>query len=109
GLAAPWLLVALRVCQGFALGGEYGGAAIYVAEHARPGHRGGATGWIQLSASIGLILALAVILIVQRAVGGDAFAAWGWRIPFLLSVILLGISLWIRLQLDESPLFQRIR
>jgi len=109
GIAAPWLLVLLRVAQGFAIGGEYGGAAIYVAEHARNGHRGSATGWIQLSASIGLILALGLILLVQRAMGEQAFADWGWRIPFLLSAILLGISLWIRLRLDESPLFQRIR
>src|ERR1700743_24343 len=85
GAAAPWLLVALRVLQGFAIGGEYGGAAIYVAEHADPKKRGAATGWIQLSASIGLILALGVILIVQRAVGESAFADWGWRVPFLLS------------------------
>jgi MFS family permease len=109
GLAAPWLLVSLRLAQGFAIGGEYGGAATYVAEHAAPGKRGAATGWVQLSASIGLILALGVILIVQRAMGDATFADWGWRIPFLLSVILLGISLWIRLQLEESPLFQRIR
>src|SRR6476646_8258162 len=109
GLAAPWLLVALRVAQGFAIGGEYGGAAIYVAEHAPDRHRGGATVWIQLSASIGLILALGVILMLQRAIGDTAFAGWGWRIPFLLSAILLGISLWIRMRLDESPLFQRIR
>jgi MFS family permease len=109
GLAAPWLLVALRVAQGFAIGGEYGGAAIYVAEHASHERRGAATGWVQLSASIGLILALGIILVVQRAMGDAAFADWGWRIPFLLSVILLGISLWIRLRLDESPLFQRIR
>jgi MFS family permease len=109
GLAAPWLLVALRVAQGFAIGGEYGGAAIYVAEHARGDRRGAATGWVQLSASIGLILALGIILVVQRAMGDAAFADWGWRIPFLLSAILLGISLWIRLRLDESPLFQRLR
>lgn len=109
GIAAPWLLVALRVAQGFAIGGEYGGAAIYVAEHAQQDSRGAATGWIQLSASIGLILALIVILLVQRAVGDAVFADWGWRIPFLLSVILLGVSLWIRLRLDESPMFQRIR
>ncbi|HEY5337122.1 MAG TPA: MFS transporter [Rhizomicrobium sp.] len=109
GVAAPWLLVALRVLQGFAIGGEYGGAAIYVAEHAAPGRRGTATGWIQLSASIGLILALAVILGVQRSVGESVFADWGWRIPFLLSAILLVISLWIRLKLDESPLFQRMK
>ena len=109
GLAAPWLLVTLRVAQGFAIGGEYGGAAIYVAEHAPHGKRGSATGWIQLSASIGLVLALGIILVVQWVLGNAKFADWGWRIPFLLSAILLGISLWIRLKLDESPLFQRIR
>ncbi|MGN6149263.1 MAG: MFS transporter, partial [Rhizomicrobium sp.] len=109
GLAAPWLLVGLRVLQGFAIGGEYGGAAIYVAEHAEPGKRGAATGWIQLSASIGLILALGVILIVQHMTGESAFTDWGWRVPFLLSAVLLVISLWIRLRLDESPLFQKIR
>lgn len=109
GLAAPWLLVGLRVLQGFAIGGEYGGAAIYVAEHARPGTRGASTGWIQLSASIGLILALGIILIVENMMGKSAFADWGWRVPFLLSAVLLAISLWIRLRLDESPLFQKIR
>ena len=109
GAAAPWLLVALRVCQGFAIGGEYGGAAIYVAEHSNPRKRGSSTGWIQLSASIGLILALGVILVLQRMMGETVFADWGWRIPFLLSAVLLGISLWIRMRLDESPLFQRIR
>ena len=109
GLAAPWLLVGLRVLQGFAIGGEYGGAAIYVAEHARPGTRGASTGWIQLSASIGLILALGVILVVENITGKSAFADWGWRVPFLLSAVLLAISLWIRLRLDESPLFQKIR
>jgi MFS family permease len=100
--------VGLRVLQGFAIGGEYGGAAIYVAEHAPAGKRGASTGWIQLSASIGLILALGIILIVQQAVGESAFAAWGWRVPFLLSAVLLVISLWIRLKLDESPLFRKI-
>lgn len=109
GIAAPWLLVGLRVLQGFAIGGEYGGAAIYVAEHSAPNRRGLSTGWIQLSASIGLILALGIILIVQRLLGEPAFSDWGWRIPFLLSAILLVVSLWIRLRLDESPLFQRIR
>jgi MFS family permease len=109
GLAAPWALVVLRVLQGFAIGGEYGGAAIYVAEHAEAGRRGAATGWIQLSASIGLILALGVILIVQNAVGESVFADWGWRIPFLLSAVLLAISLWIRLRLEESPLFRQIQ
>ncbi len=109
GIAAPWLLVLLRVLQGFAIGGEYGGAAIYVAEHSSAKRRGTATGWIQLSASLGLILALTVVFCVRRAVGEDAFGAWGWRIPFLLSAILLVISLWIRLKLGESPLFQRIQ
>jgi MFS family permease len=109
GIAAPWLLVILRVLQGFAIGGEYGGAAIYVAEHAAPGKRGAATGWVQLAASIGLILALGVILVVQNATGESAFAEWGWRVPFLLSAILLVISLWIRLKLDESPLFRKIQ
>jgi MFS family permease len=109
GLAAPWLLVGLRVLQGFAIGGEYGGAAIYVAEHAAPGKRGASTGWIQLSASIGLILALGIILVIENMTGKAAFADWGWRVPFLLSAVLLAISLWIRLRLDESPLFQKIR
>lgn len=109
GLAAPWLLVGLRVLQGFAIGGEYGGAAIYVAEHSPADKRGASTGWIQLSASIGLILALGVIVIVQNAMGETAFADWGWRVPFLLSAVLLVISLWIRLKLDESPLFKKIR
>ncbi|MGN6517063.1 MAG: MFS transporter [Rhizomicrobium sp.] len=109
GSAAPWLLVGLRVLQGFAIGGEYGGAAIYVAEHSAPNRRGLATGWIQLSASIGLILALGVIIIVQRLTGESAFADWGWRVPFLLSAVLLAISLWIRLRLDESPMFRRIQ
>jgi len=109
GLAAPYALVALRVFQGFAIGGEYGGAAIYVAEHAAPNRRGLATGWIQIAASLGLILALVVILVTRRIMGEDVFGAWGWRIPFLLSAILLVISLWIRLKLHESPLFQRIQ
>jgi MFS family permease len=109
GLAAPWLLVGLRVLQGFAIGGEYGGAAIYVAEHSPADKRGASTGWIQLSASIGLILALGIIVIVQNAMGETAFADWGWRVPFLLSAVLLVISLWIRLKLDESPLFKKIR
>ncbi len=109
GVAAPWLLVSLRVLQGFAIGGEYGGAAIYVAEHASAKHRGVATGWIQLAASLGLILALGVILVTRNTMGEAAFADWGWRIPFLGSVVLLAISLWIRLRLHESPLFQRMQ
>jgi hypothetical protein len=106
---APSLLVAIRVLQGFAIGGEYGGAAIYVAEHAAPGKRGQATGWIQAAASLGLFLALAVILATREIMGEDAFAAWGWRIPFLFSALLLAVSLWIRLKLGESPLFRKIR
>ena len=109
GVSAPFLLVTVRVLQGFAIGGEYGGAAIYVAEHASAKSRGAATGWIQTAAGIGLLLALLVILAIRTAMGEDAFAAWGWRIPFGLSVILLAISLWIRLRLQESPAFRRIQ
>jgi len=109
GVSAPFLLVSVRVLQGFAIGGEYGGAAIYVAEHASAKRRGSATGWIQTAAGIGLLLALIVILAIRTSMGEDAFAAWGWRIPFGLSVILLLISLWIRLRLQESPAFRRLR
>ncbi|MGE3143087.1 MAG: MFS transporter, partial [Hyphomonadaceae bacterium] len=109
GIWAPVALVLLRVLQGFALGGEYGGAAIYVAEHADHDKRGAATGWIQVAAAIGLVGALGVILITRTLMGEEAFMAWGWRIPFLLSVVLLGISLWIRIQLQESPAFQRLK
>jgi MFS family permease len=108
GVAAPIILVALRLLQGLAIGGEYGGAAIYVAEHAPPGKRGAFTGWIQTTATLGLLLSLIVIL-GARAITGDAFEDWGWRIPFLLSIVLLGISVWIRLKLEESPTFQRIK
>jgi MFS family permease len=109
GLLAPAALVACRVLQGFALGGEYGGAAIYVAEHSAPAHRGRDTGWIQASASLGLILALCVVLATRSLIGEAAFAAWGWRIPFLGSVILIAISIWIRLKLQESPVFLQMR
>lgn len=108
GIWAPILLVAMRVLQGFALGGEYGGAAIYVAEHAPAHRRGGATAWIQTSASFGLIGALGVVLGSRAFLGEDAFREWGWRIPFLVSIILLLISLWIRLQLEESPAFKKL-
>lgn len=108
GMAAPVLLLLMRVLQGFALGGEYGGAALYVAEHAPAGRRGFLTGWIQTTAALGLIAALGVILITRLIVGSEAFDAWGWRIPFLLSAVLLAISLWIRLRLNESPAFQRM-
>src|SRR5579862_2868979 len=109
GLNAAWLLLALRMLQGFAVGGEYGGAAIYVAEHADAKKRGAATGWIQVAATAGLFLALAVIFATRSWMGEDAFAAWGWRVPFLLSAGLLVISLWIRLRLDESPLFRKMQ
>lgn len=108
GIAAPILLLILRMLQGFALGGEYGGAAIYVAEHAPQKKRGLLTGWIQTTAAMGLIGALAVILITRAAVGTEAFDAWGWRIPFLLSALLLAVSLWIRLKLNESPAYRRM-
>lgn len=109
GLAAPALLILCRVLQGFALGGEYGGAAIYVAEHAPPGQRGLQTSWIQGSAAIGLIGALGVVQLTRLAIGQEALAEWGWRIPFLLSLALLGISLWIRVRLEESPVFQAMK
>lgn len=98
GIAAPIILIILRMLQGLALGGEYGGAATYVAEHAPNGRRGYYTSWIQTTATLGLFLSLMVILGVQFALGKEAFAAWGWRIPFLVSVLLLGVSVWIRLK-----------
>ncbi|HEX8899666.1 MFS transporter [Vitreimonas sp.] len=109
GVWAPVLLVTCRVLQGFALGGEYGGAAIYVAEHAPNNRRGAATGWIQGTASVGLIGALAVVLLTRAILGEDAFREWGWRIPFLVSIGLLAISVWIRMQLEESPAFQKLK
>ncbi|WP_199662454.1 MFS transporter [Sphingomonas edaphi] len=109
GIIAPILLIFLRICQGTALGGEYGGAAIYVAEHAPDHKRGAATGWIQSSASFGLLAALLIIVATRTAVGEQAFASWGWRIPFLVSIILLGISVWMRLKLSESPHFTKLR
>jgi len=109
GSTAAALLIILRILQGIALGGEYGGAAIYVAEHARHDKRGAATGWIQSSASFGLLAALLVIVATRTAIGEDAFAVWGWRIPFLVSAALLAISVWMRAKLAESPEFARIR
>jgi len=109
GIWAPILLVAMRVLQGFALGGEYGGAAIYVAEHAQPNRRGAATGWIQGTASVGLIGALAVVLGTRALLGEEAFREWGWRIPFIVSIGLLAVSVWIRMQLEESPAFQKLK
>jgi MFS family permease len=109
GVAAPIILITLRLLQGLALGGEYGGAATYVAEHARNDNRGLATSWIQTTATAGLFLSLLVILGCRLALGNEAFEAWGWRIPFLLSAVLLGISVYIRLQLNESPLFRKMK
>ncbi|MBR0870103.1 MHS family MFS transporter [Bradyrhizobium tropiciagri] len=109
GIAAPIILIALRLLQGLALGGEYGGAATYVAEHAPQGKRGYYTSFIQTTATLGLFLSLLVILFTRSAVGEKEFAEWGWRIPFLVSVLLLGISVWIRLRLNESPVFQRMK
>ncbi|HBI18434.1 MULTISPECIES: MFS transporter [unclassified Brevundimonas] len=109
GIAAPIILVLMRLIQGLALGGEYGGAATYVAEHAPQGKRGFYTSFIQITATAGLVLSLLVILSVRYTVGEDAFAAWGWRIPFLVSILLLGVSLWIRLKLAESPSFKKMK
>lgn len=109
GVVAPVLLIVLRILQGIALGGEYGGAAIYVAEHARDDQRGASTGWIQSSASFGLLAALLVIVATRTALGEDAFNDWGWRIPFLLSAILLAISVWMRAKLSESPAFRKLQ
>ena len=109
GTLAPILLIILRILQGIALGGEYGGAAIYVAEHAPNDRRGASTGWIQASASFGLLAALLVILATRTAVGEDAFGSWGWRVPFLVSAVLLAISVWMRAKLAESPHFTRLR
>jgi MFS family permease len=109
GILAPVTLIALRLLQGLALGGEYGGAATYVAEHAPPGKRGAYTSWIQTTATLGLFLSLVVILGCRVWLGTERFEAWGWRIPFLVSLVLLGISVWIRLKLHESPLFQLMK
>jgi MFS family permease len=109
GVAAPIILIVLRCLQGLALGGEYGGAAVYVAEHSPQGRRGFYTSWIQTTATLGLLLSLLVILGVRTYVGEKDFAEWGWRIPFLLSIFLLGISVWIRLQMNESPAFQKMK
>ncbi|HEX4481252.1 MAG TPA: MFS transporter [Rudaea sp.] len=109
GIAAPVILIILRLLQGLALGGEYGGAATYVAEHAPPGKRGFYTSFIQITATFGLFLSLVVILLCKNLFGAEKFADWGWRIPFLISFFLLVISVYIRLQLQESPLFQQMK
>ena len=109
GVAAPIALVVLRLLQGLALGGEYGGAATYVAEHAPDKKRGLFTSFIQTTASLGLFAALLIVIGVRTLVGEEAFAAWGWRIPFIVSIALLAVSLWIRMQLEESPVFQKMK
>jgi MFS family permease len=109
GVAAPILLVALRLLQGLALGGEYGGAATYVAEHAPEHRRGLHTSFIQTTATLGLFAALLVVIATRTLLGEELFAAWGWRLPFLISILLLGVSMWIRLQLEESPVFRQMK
>jgi MFS family permease len=109
GIAAPIILVLLRLLQGLALGGEYGGAAVYVAEHAPDGKRGFYTSFIQTTATLGLFISLLVILVVRGIVGEEAFKQWGWRIPFLLSILLVAMSYYVRIRLKESPLFTRLR
>src|SRR6266513_5433067 len=109
GVFAPFLLVVLRLLQGLALGGEYGGAAIYVAEHAPDGRRGYFTSFIQTTATVGLFVSLDVIFIVRAAVGERAFKVWRWRAPFSLSLVLVAISVYIRLRLQETPLFSRLK
>ena len=109
GVAAPILLIGLRILQGLAVGGEYGGAVTYVAEHAPHGRRGAYTSWIQTTATLGLMLSLMVILGVRTFVGEVAFADWGWRVPFLASILLLAVSVWIRLSLNESPAFKKLK
>jgi predicted MFS family arabinose efflux permease len=109
GITAPIILILLRLVQGLALGGEYGGAATYVAEHAPPGRRGFYTSWIQTTATVGLFMALLVILGIRTWQGEEVFGDWGWRIPFLLSALLLVVSIWIRLQLEESPVFAKMK
>jgi MFS family permease len=109
GFAAPVLFIICRLLQGLALGGEYGGAATYVAEHAPHGRRGFYTSWIQTTATVGLFLSLLVVLALRLNMTPAQFAEWGWRVPFLLSIILLGVSIWIRLQLEESPAFKKIK
>ena len=109
GIAAPIILIVLRLAQGLALGGEYGGAATYVAEHAPQGRRGFYTSWIQTTATLGLFLSLLVILGTRTLLGEQAFGEWGWRVPFIVSVLLLAVSVWIRLSMNESPAFQRMK
>src|SRR5690349_4827997 len=108
GLAAPIILLIIRVLQGLALGGEYGGAAVYVAEHVPDEKRGFYTSFIQITATLGLFMSLAVSILVQNSMSSAAFAAWGWRVPFIISIFLVAISLYIRLRMKESPIFTQI-
>jgi MFS family permease len=109
GYAAPILVLILRLIQGLALGGEYGGAATYVAEHAVPGRRGFFTSWIQTTATGGLFLSLGIIVLTKNIIGSEDFAAWGWRVPFLLSILLVGVSIYIRMKMHESPMFSKLK
>ena len=109
GIAAPIILLVIRILQGLALGGEYGGAAVYVAEHVPDEKRGFYTSFIQITATLGLFLSLMVILLVQNAMSRQEFSSWGWRIPFIISIFLVGISLYIRIRMKESPIFQQIK
>jgi MFS family permease len=109
GVAAPIILIGLRLLQGLAMGGEYGGAATYVAEHAPEGKRGLYTSWIQTTATLGLFAALLTVIGTRTLMGEEAFKVWGWRVPFLISIILLAVSIWIRMQLNESPVFQKMK
>src|ERR1044072_7754350 len=109
GRAAPIILLLIRVLQGLALGGEYGGAAVYVAEHVPDGQRGFYTSFIQITATLGLVVSLVVGIVVQNSMTDETFKAWGWRIPFIISIFLVGISLYIRLRMKESPIFQQIK
>src|SRR5258708_6718075 len=109
GIAAPIILLLIRVLQGLALGGEYGGAAVYVAEHVPDKRRGFYTSFIQITATLGLFVSLAVILIIQNTMSKETFSLWGWRLPFIISIFLVGISLYIRLRMKESPIFQHLK
>jgi MFS family permease len=109
GIAAPIILLVIRVLQGLALGGEYGGAAVYVAEHVPDERRGFYTSFIQITATLGLFISLVVILLIQNIMTREAFTSWGWRLPFIVSIVLVAVSLYIRLRLKESPIFQHIK
>src|SRR5712691_10978385 len=109
GLAAAFILFGMRIIQGLCLGGEYGGAITYVAEHVEDEHRGYYTGWLQTSPTLGIVVSLATIIGIRTYLGVDAFQAWGWRLPFIISLLLVAIAIWIRLSLGETPIFQEIK